>query len=75
MVFDSSSCSGHVLIRPVQHDWHQTKTIYLPPPIPRRFLNIKAAIGQTCIVHLLRHSLDYVSWKDRKPVAAAVSVS
>jgi putative transposase len=24
---------------------------------------------QTCIVHLLRYSLDFVSWKDRKPVA------
>ena len=24
---------------------------------------------QTCIVHLLRHSLNFVSWKDRKPVA------
>jgi Transposase and inactivated derivatives len=27
---------------------------------------------QTCIVHLLRHSLDFVSWKDRKTVAAAL---
>jgi putative transposase len=27
------------------------------------------ATVQTCIVHLLRHSLDFVSWKDRKPVA------
>src|ERR1700675_1307236 len=27
---------------------------------------------QTCIVHLLRHSLGFVSWKDRKPVAAAL---
>ena len=26
---------------------------------------------QTCIVHLLRHSLDSVSWKDRRAVAAA----
>jgi putative transposase len=25
---------------------------------------------QTCIVHLIRNSLDYVSWKDRKPLAA-----
>jgi transposase-like protein len=25
---------------------------------------------QTCIVHLMRNSLDFVSWKDRKPVAA-----
>ena len=30
------------------------------------------AIVQTCIVHLLRHSLDFVSWKDRKAVAAAL---
>lgn len=27
---------------------------------------------QTCIVHLLRNSLDFVSWKDRKAVAAAL---
>ena len=30
------------------------------------------AVVQTCIVHLLRHSLDFVSYKDRKPVAAAL---
>jgi putative transposase len=30
------------------------------------------ATVQTCIVHLLRHSLDFVSWKDRQPVAAAL---
>src|SRR5947207_5830596 len=27
---------------------------------------------QTCIVHLLRHSLDYAGWKDRKPLAKAL---
>jgi transposase-like protein len=27
---------------------------------------------QTCIVHLMRNSLDYASWKDRKAVAAAL---
>jgi putative transposase len=27
---------------------------------------------QTCIVHMIRHSLDFVSWKDRKVVAAAL---
>jgi len=27
---------------------------------------------QTCIVHLLRHSLAYATWKERKPVAAAL---
>jgi transposase-like protein len=27
---------------------------------------------QTCIVHLLRHSLDYANWKERKPMAAAL---
>src|SRR5207245_7886193 len=27
---------------------------------------------QTCIVHLLRHSLDFVSWKERKALAAAL---
>lgn len=30
------------------------------------------AMVQTCIVHLLRHSLDFVSYKDRKIVAAAL---
>jgi putative transposase len=30
------------------------------------------ATVQTCIVHLLRRSLDFVSWKERKPVAAAL---
>src|SRR5579863_3986733 len=28
------------------------------------------AAVQTCIVHLIRNSLDFVSWKDRKPVVA-----
>lgn len=27
---------------------------------------------QTCIVHLIRNSLDYASWKDRKTLAAAI---
>ena len=30
------------------------------------------AVVQTCIVHLIRHSLDFVSWKDRKPAVAAL---
>jgi putative transposase len=30
------------------------------------------ALVQLCIVHLLRNSLSYVSWKDRKAVAAAL---
>jgi putative transposase len=30
------------------------------------------AMVQTCVVHLLRHSLDFVSCKDRKLVAAAL---
>jgi putative transposase len=25
-------------------------------------------VVQTCIVHLIRNSLDFVSWKDRKPL-------
>jgi putative transposase len=29
------------------------------------------AIVQTCVVHLIRHSLEFVSWKDRKPVVPA----
>jgi putative transposase len=27
---------------------------------------------QTCIVHLIRNSLDYASWQDRKALAAAI---
>jgi putative transposase len=27
---------------------------------------------QTCIVHLIRHSLDFANWKQRKPLAAAL---
>jgi putative transposase len=27
---------------------------------------------QTCIVHLIRHSLDYASWRDRLPLAGAL---
>jgi putative transposase len=30
-----------------------------------------ATMVLTCIVHLLRHSLDFVSYKNRKAVAAA----
>ena len=30
------------------------------------------AIVQTCIVHLIRHSLEFVSWKDRKAVVPAL---
>ena len=30
------------------------------------------AIVQTCIVHLLRNSMDFVSWKDRKSLATAL---
>ena len=30
------------------------------------------AMVQTCIVHLLRNSMDFVSWKDRKPLATAL---
>ena len=29
-------------------------------------------VVQTCIVHLLRNSMDFVSWKDRKSLAAAL---
>lgn len=30
------------------------------------------AVVQTCIVHLLRNSMDFVSWKDRKALATAL---
>ena len=31
-----------------------------------------ATTPQTCIVHLIRNSLDYASWKERKALAAAI---
>jgi hypothetical protein len=34
--------------------------------------NLPQALVQTCIVHLLRGSLEFVSWKDRKAVAVAL---
>jgi putative transposase len=34
-----------------------------------------SAAVQTCIVHLIRNSLDFVSWKDRKPVIAELRKS
>jgi putative transposase len=30
------------------------------------------ALVQTCIVHLIRHSMAYGSWKERKAIAAAL---
>ncbi len=30
------------------------------------------AVVQTCIVHLLRNSMDFVSWKDHKPLVTAL---
>lgn len=30
------------------------------------------AMVQTCIVHLIRHSIGFASWKERKPVSAAL---
>ena len=33
---------------------------------------VPATTLQTCIVHLIRNSLDYASWKDRKLLAAAL---
>jgi len=30
------------------------------------------AIVQTCIIHLIRHSMNFASWKNRKSVAQAL---
>lgn len=30
------------------------------------------ALVQTCIVHLIRHSMQFASWKERKAIAAAL---
>ena len=29
-------------------------------------------IVQTCIIHLIRHSMDFASWKDRKGLAGVL---
>jgi hypothetical protein len=29
-------------------------------------------VVQTCIVHLIRNSMSFASWKDRKPIAQAL---
>ena len=41
---------------------------------PDRLLygSLSETIVQTCIVHLLRNSMDFVSWKDRKSLATAL---
>ena len=44
-------------------------TAVFPPATCRPRIGVR---GRLCIVHLPRHSLDFVSWKDRKPVAAAL---
>ena len=33
-----------------------------------------ATTVQTCIVHLIRNSLDYATWKDRRAVAAELKI-
>ena len=38
----------------------------------RRYAVFPDAIVQTCIVHLLRNSMNFVSWKDRKSLATAL---
>jgi putative transposase len=48
-------------------------TKFLTVPFPEAIRAVfPEAMVQTCIVHLLRHSLDFVSYKDRKAVAAAL---
>jgi Transposase, Mutator family len=32
-------------------------------------------IVQTCIIHLIRNSMDFASWKDRKPIAAELKAT
>jgi transposase-like protein len=34
--------------------------------------SLPATTLQTCIVHLIRNSLEFANWKDRKPLAAAL---
>ena len=60
----------------LKHPWRQRH----PDRGDRRTEGMPAALAvvfpkttlQTCIVHLIRNSLDYASWKDRKPLAATL---
>jgi len=44
-----------------------------PQGLPRGdYCRVSRGGSPTCIVHLLRNSMDFVSWKDRKPLAGAL---
>jgi len=46
------------------------------PASPRRCgTECPVATPQTCIAHLIRNSLDYAGWEDRKLLAAAIERS
>jgi Transposase, Mutator family/Putative MetA-pathway of phenol degradation len=42
------------------------------PGFDEKIVSMYATIVQTCIVHLIRHSMDFASWKDRKALAGAL---
>ena len=46
---------------------HDNEYMMIPEAIAAVF---PPTIVQTCIVHLIRNSMDFASWKDRKPIAA-----
>ena len=55
-----------------RHRGHSDRRRRWPERLPRSDqCCVPANTVQTCIVHLIRHSLDFVSCKDRKPVPAA----
>ena len=39
---------------------------------PEAINAVSQTVVQTCIVHLIRHSMDFASWKDRKVLAGAL---
>lgn len=49
-----------------------TMTKRIAPSSPSSRAPVASQTVQTCIVHLLRHSLDFTAYKDRKPVATAL---
>ena len=65
--------AGHERTQEPRRRRHSHRRCRWPEGLPRSDHAVfPEAIVQTCIVHLIRHSLEFVSWKDRKPVVPAL---
>jgi len=63
-------CRNPTHRRPIRAQNGACATAAYPADCPKRAFELP--IRQTCIVHLIRNSLDYAGWKDRKALAAAI---